>query len=58
MSVYFKHETMRNVLRHQGIPAMRSATPESLQQLPEAVTNCRNQLSMKPTEKGLAKSLW
>jgi hypothetical protein len=38
MSVYFKRGTKRNVIRHRGIPAMRYATLENLQELPEAVS--------------------
>jgi len=58
MSVYFKRGTKRNVIRHQGIPAMRSATLESLHKLPEAFSKGWNQLSMKQIENCLATTQW
>jgi hypothetical protein len=47
MSVYFKCGTKWNVIRHQGIPTMRSATLESLERRSDAVSKGLNQLSMK-----------
>jgi hypothetical protein len=52
MTLYFQHGNTPNEIRHPGIPAMRSATLESLQKLPEAVTNWLKLIKHKAHEEG------